>query len=228
MINLQEIVLKDFCGENRISSFIPRHSDMTRIAEYARLVRRPRVLDAGCGTGFLTMLLALEGLNMTGVNREISLDNQSKYSGVKNIKFQEGIMEDAKTYSKQNVIFNSWMPAFQDWSSYFHNRKDRPELIIYVKAPTCTGVQPGMNGNPNNVDTYKPYPDYLEADSWSCFGHNDFIAPPSLELRNPPIGSVIVHAKIDFYKANQKEFLAVKEKQISVKPYNWEAEMPKS
>lgn len=219
---LEEMILEDFHGYPRASSFIPRHSDIRKIADYIHLVAKPKVLDAGCGNGFITMLLAKEGLNIQGVNSE--LDEYSKIiNEPKKFVIEKGNVEDGKWYRNKNVIFNSWMPSFTDWSGCFKYNKPQPQLIIYVKSRS-TGLQPGMVRNYNDCDSYRIQDPFIEADRWKCFGNDDFVDERTPIVKNP-IGEIIIQVRKDVYLAKIKGFQNLEKTSIFVKPYNWEREL---
>jgi SAM-dependent methyltransferase len=220
---LDEIVLSDFFGSPRASSWIPRHADVVRIADYIKLVHKPRVIDAGCGNGFITRLLALEGLNILGVNIELSEEDVRRYSDIRGLELRQANAESIALYRGRNVVFNSWMPSGSDWSGCFKFLKPKPEMIIYVKSRS-TGVQPGMPGNFNDWDTYQVGLPFVEADRWKCFGNDDFDSDkPRIASK---IGEVIIQARGDLYEARRTDFERLKVEKTTARPYNWEAELP--
>jgi len=221
---LEAVVLEDFFGSPRASSWIPRHADIARIAGYILLVDKPRVIDAGCGKqGFISMLLAREGLKVLGVNIEISLENVGRYSVIEGLKLRQGNAESIALYKNRNVVFNSWMPQSSDWSGCFKNLKPRPEMIVYVKSRS-TGIQPGMPGNCNAWNTYALPIGFVEADRWRCFGNDDFDSHKPIITSK--IGEVIIQTREDLYQARRADFEGLKLSKTSAAPYNWEAELP--
>jgi len=221
---LEEMTLEDFQGNPRASLFIPRHSDIKRIADYMKLITRPRVLDAGCGNGFITMLLAKEGVNIRGVNSKLD-PNSYLFEIEGKFHIDEGNVEDRKWYKDKNIIFNSWMPSFIDWSGCFKYTKPRQDIIVYVKSRS-TGMQPGMHGNYNDWSTYTPHNLFTEIDRWKCFGNDDFIDEKTPKLKTQ-VGEVIIQVRNDVYDFRSRKFSDIKNSVTDAQPYNWEVEMPK-
>lgn len=221
---LEEIALEDFHGSPRINSWIPKHSDIAKIAGYTRLIKNPKILDAGCGKGFVSALFALEGLNVLGVDIDLSIEDLRRYSDVFNLGLKRGDIVDGKWYGNINAVFNSWMPQGIDWGSYFVYAKPTPNMIIYVKSRS-TGMQPEMPGNYNHIDSYNIPLKFIEIDRWKCFGNDDFKDDETPVIVSKT-GEVIVQLRTDIYLKNPEKFKEAREIFLKVPPYNWEKELP--
>jgi len=218
---LEEMTLEDFQGYPRASSWIARHSDIKRITDYMKLAPKPRVLDSGCGNGFNSILLAMEGLDILGVNiGEDFIEYDSKLK----LMLKTGNAEDKKWYRGRNIMFNSWMPACTDWSGCFKYNKPTPCMIIYVKSRS-TGLQPGMANNPNNWNTYSLPSGFVEADRWFCFGNDDFETENIPKLTSKS-GEVIVQVNKELYAVKSKAFQDIEKSKTIAKLYNWEKDLP--
>ncbi|MDP1728916.1 MAG: hypothetical protein Q8L27_01790, partial [archaeon] len=201
---LEEITLEDFHGYPRASSWIPRHEDVAKIVAYANLVTKPAMLDAGCGNGFIPKLFAKEGLEVTGIDEYMDLESLEMYAGIKNLQLRKGDAEDGKWYKHQNIVFNSWMPRGIDWSGCFKYAKPTPTMIIYVKS-TSSGMQPGMSGNFNNIDTYALPFEFSEVARWPCFGNDAFLSDENFEFSGNKTCEVIIQSPKEFYEKNKNK-----------------------
>ena len=220
--SLDDVTLADFRGHPRASSWIARHNDIRRIVNYMKLVRNPKVLDGGCGNGFISMLLAREGVDVLGIDIGMQEEVQDMYPGVDNLRLEDGDVSDGEWYKERNIVFNSWMPLGFDLSGYFKYTKPTPDMIIYVKG-RATGMQPGMSNNPNDIDSYTLPFGFVEADRWKTFGNDDFLEEESVKLGEPSC-EVLIQTPEEFYRSKEARFKA--DKLEDVVPYNWEKEMP--
>jgi len=216
---LEGITLEDFQDHPRTSSWIPRHSDILRVVENCRTLGNPKILDAACGSGFVSSLIAMEGIFVKGVN--IAIEDEILY-GVDNLTLIQGKVEDSKTYKGIKIIFNSWMAQSQDWSGYFKYAKPTPKMIMYVKGRS-TGLQPDMPGNINKIDSYTLPFGFVEVDRWKTYGHDDFNKQGNLVM---PSCEVIIQVQKEVYGGMIAKFDAVKKTSFNPEPYNWEKEMP--
>ncbi len=226
-MDIEKLTLNSFRGGFRASSWIMRHSDIVRLANNFKTIRNPKVLDAGCGNGLASVLLAREGIDVLGLNLNIPTDLGEYSSG--NLDFVEGNCEFHKHYEGRNIIFNSWMPTGKDWSGVFKYTKPKQKIIAYVKSP-ITGLQPGMMNNQNDLDTYSLPNGFVEVDRWKTFGHNDFaIKRPHAIISKT--GEVIVYMREDVFeeKDAQKKLSEIRDSgnDLGVEPYYWEKGMPK-
>jgi hypothetical protein len=227
---IDELTLEDFKGVPRISSWIPKHADVIKIAEFMKLIKNPKVSCMACGNGFEAALLAQEGLDILGV--DLNLSDENRYSNFPNLRLVQGdLMEKGPWYNERNIIFNSWMLGGQDWSSYFYNSKPGPKMIVYVtgKGPNgegYTGLRPCMQNNPHNIDSYATPWDYIKLDEFPSFGAMDFKNTETPEL-NKPSCSILIQVKKGTYETLKKQLKTTKQKDFNeVVPYRWEAEMP--
>jgi len=227
-IDLEKVALSDFHGHPRTSSWISRHSDVAKIADFFKLIRNPKILDAGCGNGFNSMLLAKEELKVKGVDSGMLPGSKIIYSQIENLELEEENLENGPTYKGINGIFNSWMMQNQDLSSYFYNSKPAPNVIVYVKSRS-TGMQPGMPSNHNNTDTYETPFGYVEADRWGCLGNDNFSSEDEGVFKPGNTGEIIVQANKEFYDKKAKGFQEVTSRDYAkeVTPYGWEKEFSK-
>lgn len=195
---LRDITLENICGTDEIppvSYWAPRREEIQRFVEIAKAVHngegRPKVLDVGCGTGFLACLLARTGeVDVIGLDPEQSLIHGSPYSHP-NLRLEVGDSNDAvKKYGAQDfdIVLNSWMPAGLNLTPDI--RDIRAKAIIYIKEREATGV-PSYNYNefiyedgfdewnddadqhkrpnpisPENGISYHPGRDYQRAFEW--------------------------------------------------------------
>lgn len=226
-MNLEKITLSDFHGYPRTSSWISRHSDVAKIADYMKLIKNPNVLDAGCGNGFNSMLFAKEGLEVLGVDINLNSESKKLYKRVKNLKLENGNLENGKWAKDRNIIFNSWMMQGLDLSSYFYNGKPAPNMIVYVKSRS-TGLQPGMPMNNNEINTYDTPFGFNEVDRWACLGNDNFASDENMLFDSKLVGEIIVQARKDIYDKKFEKFEEIKKTDYSkkVKPYRWEKEIP--
>lgn len=148
---IESITLDNICGngENRpLSYWAPRREEIQRFVEIAKAVLqrkgKPKVLDAGCGTGFLAYLMAETGeVDVVGLDPDESLVNGSLYSHP-NLKLEVGDSTDAvRRYANQDIdmVISSWMPGELNLTPDIRNIGAR--TIVYVKeAGGATGVPP--------------------------------------------------------------------------------------
>jgi len=225
---LEELVLDDFKGVPRASSWIPRHFDIKKIAAYTNLIKNPKMLDAGCGNGFISYLFALEGLDVLGVDLGLKDDSKFWRKDVPGLKLRKNDIYSGDLYKERNIVFNSWMPQGEDWSGCFKYAKPAPSIIFYVKSQS-TGLQPQMpvNINPNQIDTYTTPLGFIEVDRWKTFGNDGFILSNDNGIKEKTC-DVIVQVKRDVWKSRWKKFELTKNSNIpfNAVQYNWEKELP--
>ncbi len=222
----ESVSLEDFRGHPRISSWIPKYSDILKIVDYIRIVNNPRVLDAGCGNGFLSNLLALEGLNVKGIDTRLEEDSQILYSRNSRLKLKKGNLWDAKHYKGINVIFNSWMGQGQDFSGCFIYASPEKSMIIYVRSPS-TGLQPSMPiaMNPSGLDTYMARGNFREIDRWPTYGTDGLAIAGRKDSYPTMTNEVIIQVQKDFYELNKEKFERVLRTVHEPKIYNWEKDL---
>lgn len=148
-IPFKDITLENICGSYHttpVSYWAPRREEIQRFVDIAKAVYRgegkPKVLDVGCGTGFLAYLLAETGeVDVIGLDPEESLIMNSPYSHP-NLQLEVGDSRDAvKRYSGQDfdIVINSWMPYQLNLTPDI--REIGAKVIVYIKeAGGGTGV----------------------------------------------------------------------------------------
>ncbi len=145
---LQEITLENICGTKdrmRVSFWAPRREEIQRFVEIAKAVHkgegRPKILDVGCGTGFLAYLLAETGeVTVVGLDPDNSLIENSPYSHP-HLKLVNSNSHDAvQKYKSEGfaVVVNSWMPGGLNLTPDIRNIN--ANAIIYIKYGETTGI----------------------------------------------------------------------------------------
>jgi SAM-dependent methyltransferase len=146
---LSAITLENICGTDGIapaSYWAPRREEIQRFVDIAKTVHtgegKPRVLDVGCGTGFLAYLLAeTGGVNVIGLDPQESLISGSTYSHP-DLRLEVGDSRDAvERYSGQDfdLVISSWMPYQLNLTPNI--RDIGAKVIVYIKeAGGATGV----------------------------------------------------------------------------------------
>lgn len=146
---LRDITLENICGTDKTapaSYWAPRREEIQRFVDIAKAVHtgegKPRVLDVGCGTGFLAYLLAETGeVDVIGLDPEESLITKSPYSHP-NLQLEVGDSKDAaERYSGQDfdLVISSWMPYQLNLTPDI--RDIGAKVIVYIKeAGGTTGV----------------------------------------------------------------------------------------
>jgi SAM-dependent methyltransferase len=145
---LSDITLENICGAEGVapvSYWAPRREEIQRFVEIAKAVHtgegRPRILDVGCGTGFLAYLLAETGeVDVIGLDPEQSLIQGSPYSH-SNLELEVGDSNDAvEKYGVQDfdIVLNSWMHGGLNLTPDIRNIGAK--AIIYIKEREATGV----------------------------------------------------------------------------------------
>ena len=136
-------------GKGPVLYWFPRKRDIEVMRDFSRGVSEgkdePFLLDAGGGNGFLSYLLAMEGLKVVSLdpNRELVEKAKRTYAH-KNLSFEIGTLEDAKDEFKKegkrpDIIVSSWMPYEVNLTPDIH--EIRPRGIVYAKeAGGATGV----------------------------------------------------------------------------------------
>ncbi|MBT5021379.1 methyltransferase domain-containing protein [Candidatus Woesearchaeota archaeon] len=119
-IPFEDIDIFNICGSNKsaaVSYWAPRREEIQRFVEIAKVVNkkklRPKILDVGCGTGFLAYLLAKTGeVDVVGLDSDKELTNNNPFAHP-NLKLEVGDASDAvKRYRNQDfdTVICSWMP----------------------------------------------------------------------------------------------------------------------
>lgn len=146
---LRDITLENICGTDETapaSYWAPRREEIQRFVDIAKAVHtgegKPRVLDVGCGTGFLAYLLAETGeVDVIGLDPERSLITKSPYSHP-NLQLEVGDSRDAaERYSGQDfdLVISSWMPYQLNLTPNI--RDIGAKVIVYIKeAGGATGI----------------------------------------------------------------------------------------
>ena len=145
---LRDITWENICGNldvAAVSFWAPRREEIQRFVEIAKSVHvgkgRPRILDVGCGTGFLAYLLAETGeVNVIGLDPEESLINNNPYLHP-NLQLEVGDSMDAvKRYKTQDldIVINSWMPGGLNLTPDI--RDIGAKAIIYIREIQATGI----------------------------------------------------------------------------------------
>jgi SAM-dependent methyltransferase len=138
-----EITLENICGLKPVSYWVPRREEIQRIVEIAKAVSTgmPKILDVGCGTGFVAYLLALTNeVKVAGFDPDSSLLKDSPYRHP-NLRLAVGDSLDALHLlsGKVDVVINSWMPTELNLTPDIRNIK--AQAIVYVKdAGGGTGI----------------------------------------------------------------------------------------
>lgn len=199
-ILIEKITLENICGTSTqaaTSCWAPRREEIQRFVELAKYVHqgpgKPRILDVGCGTGFLSYLLALTGeVEVIGIDPEEERIKNSPYSHP-NLKLEVGDARDAvKKYRNEgdnddlfflfddedeentgvDVVLNSWMPEGVNLTPDI--RRINAPCIIYVRdkgGSTGTDMNEDVSlSNWADQVSYDPGNDYDHAFSWS--GHS--------------------------------------------------------
>jgi SAM-dependent methyltransferase len=148
-IPFEEITLGNICGTRTtqpVSYWAPRREEIQRFVEIAKLVHnregRPKVLDVGCGNGFLAYLLARTGeVDVVGLDPEQELISSSVYSHP-NLRLEVGDSRTAvERYRGKNLdlVLNSWMPYGLDLTPDIRNIQAK--AIAYISEYNgATGV----------------------------------------------------------------------------------------
>src|SRR3989338_9890708 len=97
--------------------WMPRREEIQRFIEIAGAVHegggKPKILDVGCGNGFLAYLLAITNeVDVIGMDPNGLLFEKTPYVH-KNLTLEVGNSQDAITrYGNKNLdmVINSWMP----------------------------------------------------------------------------------------------------------------------
>jgi SAM-dependent methyltransferase len=154
---LKNLGLDEICGyyvvegdksssDMPLSYWAPRREEIQRIVEVAKYLHkgtdRPKILDVGCGSGFLAYLLALTGeVDVIGIDPCKNNIREDIFSHP-NLKFEVGDSSYAKEkYSSQDidVVLSSWMPLNINLTPDI--RDINAKSIVYVReVGGSTGV----------------------------------------------------------------------------------------
>jgi len=186
---LKDVTLENICGSEETSAasyWAPRREEIQRFVEIAKAVHtgegKPRVLDVGCGTGFLAYLLAETGeVDVVGLDPDESSINGSPYSHT-NLHLEVGDSKDAvERYSGQDfdLVISSWMPYKLNLTPDIRNIGAK--AIAYIKeqggSTGCPDYQyrefiDDDEDRPNPITpedgiSYHPGENYQRAFEWS-------------------------------------------------------------
>lgn len=141
--------------QHHITHWVPRREDIVMIANAAKHVSsNPTILDIGCGNGFLSYLLAREGVNVVGIDPDESHIVKSPYKH-DNLELIAGGVERMSQYDA-DVIFNSWMPLGVDITPQIV-AQNAPMIVYAGEYGGATGIA-GLS--------YRPGPMYRIRCGW--------------------------------------------------------------
>ena len=191
-VPLSAITLENICGTEEttlVSFWAPRREEVQRFVEIAKTVHKgkgkPKILDVGCGNGFLAYLLAATGeVEVIGLDPDESLIKENLYAHP-SLRLEVGDSQDAvERYGGRNfdVVLNSWMPNGLNLTPDIRNIGAK--VIIYIEeAGGATGCPDynyqeflydgaGQQGRPNPISpedaiSYHPGGNYQKIFSWS-------------------------------------------------------------
>ncbi len=109
---------EEYNNPNPVMYWMPRREEIQRFIEIAGAVHegegRPKILDVGCGNGFLAYLLAITlEVEVIGMDPNGLLFQNTSYVH-ENLSLEVGNSQDAvRKYKNKNLdmVINSWMPG---------------------------------------------------------------------------------------------------------------------
>jgi SAM-dependent methyltransferase len=160
-----EVTLENICSSREsfpISYWAPRREEIQRFIEIAKAVHtgegKPKILDIGCGVGFLAYLLAETGeVEVIGMDPIEYIETDNPYQ-LPNLKLEVGNSKDAvERYANQNfdVVLNSWMPCGLNLTPDI--RDIEAKVIIYIKEREATGIPGYQYGEYIYEDGFEEY-----------------------------------------------------------------------
>lgn len=146
-VNLFEMKIKDFSDisledfkdkDKPLTWWIPRKIDIERIIRLSQLLHRgkglPRILDVGCGQGFLAYLLTkTEKVKVIGIDPNETLIKETRFKHQNLTLLPE--MADSFLSEHQgrfNLVISSFMPYQLDDTAKI-KRRLRPKAIVYIE-----------------------------------------------------------------------------------------------
>lgn len=203
----------------------------------------PVILDVGCGTGFLSYLLAkTEEVNVIAMDPDAELLRSSSYRHP-NLHYIPGTAEDSFILFKDaslDMVINSWMPTYEDLGRPI--RAMKPKAITYIiEIGGGTGIydydaykrfleeHPEMKDIPfEEIYSYQAGPDFRQALEWkgpSCseVGH---ISTAILRGRRESMVSIVNMNLIVAHVRNDIPFQYLPPITISTcEEYAWERDL---
>ena len=148
VIPFNDITIENICGSSSrvpVIYWAPRREEIQRFVEIAKAVHtgegKPRIIEVGCGTGFLAYLLAATGeVDIIGLDPNESLVKNTPYLHP-NLSLKVGDSEDAYAMGRRqnfDVVLNSWMPLGLNLTPDIRNIGAK--AIIYAKESGSTGI----------------------------------------------------------------------------------------
>ncbi len=204
-----------------IAHYAPDRREVIALAEIIRSIGTdPRILDIGCGNGFIGSLLAREGLSVTGIDDHSwrrpqipCLYDQQMYE----LRAPVSLWEFRDKFT---VAFCSWMVPGSNLTSTLIARD--PALIIHVYSPS-----PGHGGmrETGTNDAYCLPDKYRRLGSWAACTPENFFSDivPALQKKDSTVRIVEMWCRED---VEDVRFFAPTESENS-DPYYWDFERSK-
>jgi len=193
------VSLRNICGNKErttaVCCWAPKRAEIEIFVKLAEAVSEglPKIVDVGCGNGFLSYLMAETGrANVIGIDPNEHLIKNNIYSHP-NLEFRLG---DVESLSEKNidVVINSYMPNGVNLTPAI--RELNAKCIIYIKNDELEGAtghdetyyefiyEPGYyegdlnaeeHRKPNPVSradtiSYEPGDNYVHGFKWSALG----------------------------------------------------------
>ncbi len=195
-----------------VAPFYPIRAEMHRIAALIKQIDvSAKVVDFECGNGFLTSLLAQEGLCVQGYRGEHYKPNQIEaFYDAKHVSVATEVPDEV------DVALSFWMPSGVNLTPLMLSKK--PKLIVYIHTEHDhqgihqTGVPEAFKDLPANYKLIEEWsitrPENLFHEVWPD------LTPSVEEVRHTRI-----YASTDYFN------LSVEDENAEFDTYDWEKEL---